>query len=232
MTAEELSASALRMRARTLSVRVGLVAAAAKPILGPDGLPLPDQTGAPGRATGSSKKAFDGFNESRLNARSQFRDKRGKFRKVLARLKHNLGESGLQAVTDKLQQAQDMDFAGNYRAANRAAGKLIGLVDRIDTGALDSKSLENVRETAGELGTVIANTPLPFGDANSKLSFSELPPSMKTLAKDMIDRVLEKLGPEDGGQAVEEMKRFMSGADQLSQSEIQSEFSVLLRLLT
>ncbi len=232
MTAEELSTSALRMRARTLSVRVGLVAAAAKPVLGPDGLPLPDQTGAPQRAPGGSRKPFDGFNESRLNAKSQFRDKRGKFRKVLARLKHNLGESGLQAVTDKLQQAQDLDFAGNYRAANRAAGKLIGLVDRIDTGALDSKSLENVRETAGELGKVIANTPLPFGDPNAKLSFSELPPSMRTLAKDMIDRVLEKLGPEDGGQAVQEMKSFMSGADQLSQSEIQSEFNVLLRLLT
>lgn len=227
-TPETVAASALRMRARTLSVRVALVAAAAKPELGPDGQPLPPAVQAPA----SSRKAFDGFNESRLNAKSQFRDKRGKFRKVLARLKHNLGESGLQNVTDKLQKAQDLDFAGNYKAANRAAGALVGMVDRIDSGALDSKSLENVRATAGELGKVIANTPLPFGDQNAKLSFSELPPSMKSLAESMMDRVLEKLGPKDGAQAVETMKKFMSGADQLSQAEIQSEFNVLLRLLT
>lgn len=227
-TPETVAASALRMRARTLSVRVALVAAAIKPELGPDGQPLPPAVQAP---TGS-RKPFDGFNESRLNAKSQFRDKRGKFRKVLARLKHNLGESGLQDVTDKLQKAQDLDFAGNYKAANRAAGALVGMVDRIDSGALDSKSLENVRATAGELGKVIANTPLPFGDDNAKLSFSELPPSMKSLAESMLDRVLEKLGPEDGAQAIETMKAFMSGADQLSQAEIQSEFNVLLRLLT
>jgi hypothetical protein len=232
-TPESIAASALRMRARTLSVRVALTAAGQMPPrLGPDGLPLTDEQNLLNGEPAKVKKGFDGFNESRLNARSQFRDKRGKFRKVLARLKQNLGESGLQAVTDKLQEAQDMDFAGNYKAANRAAGRLIGLVDRIDTGALDSKSLENVRATAGELGRVISNTPLPFGDDNAKLSFSELPPSMKDLAKSMMDRVLEKLGPKDGAQAVQKIKGFMSGSDQLSQAEIQSEFSVLLRLLT
>jgi ParB-like chromosome segregation protein Spo0J len=230
---EAVTASALQLRARALSARVALVAAApAEPVLGPDGKPLTDEQNLINGKPVKTEKAFDGFNESRLNAKSQIRDDRGKFRKVLARLKHNLGESGLQAVTDKLQLAQDMDFAGNYKAANRAAGKLIGLVDRIDTGALDSKSLENVRATAGELGKVIANTPLPFGSENEKLSFSDLPPSMKTLAKDMMDRVLEKLGPKDGAQAVQKIKSFMSGADQLSQAEVQSEFSVLLRLLT
>lgn len=233
MKPEPIAASALRLRSKALSARFALLAAApAEPVLGPDGKPVADEQNMINGKPVKNKKGFDGFNESRLNAKSQIRDDRGKFRKVLARLKHNLGESGLQDVTDKLQLAQDMDFAGNYKAANRAAGKLISLVDRIDTGALDSKSLENVRETAGELGKVIANTPLPFGSENEKLSFSDLPPSMKTLAKDMMDRVLEKLGPKDGAQAIQKIKSFMSGADQLSQAEVQSEFSVLLRLLT
>ncbi len=168
----------------------------------------------------------------RFTSKSQPRDDRGKFRRVLARLKQNLGEAGLQAVTEKVGEIENMDFAGNYVAANRAAGKLLNVVDRIDTGAIDSKGLEGVRMSARELGTVIANTPLPFGNDNATLKFSDLPPSMKTLADSMLDRVVEKLGPEDGGQAVAELKSYMSGADQLNQSEVQAMFSKLLRLLT
>jgi len=198
----------------------------------PDQQTVKDQQNLINGAPKTIKKGFDGFNESHLNALHQVRDDRGKFRTVLARLKQDLGESGLQAVTEKLQKAQNMDFAGNYTAANRAAGQLLQTVDRIDSGALDSKSLENVRATARELGTVIANTPLPFGDENTKLSFSDLPPSMRDLANSMSDRVLAKLGPKDGAQAIQKIQHFMSGADQLSQAEVQSEFSVLLRLLT
>ena len=168
----------------------------------------------------------------RFTSKSQPRDDRGKFRRVLARLKQNLGEAGLQAVTEKVGAIEDMDFAGNYVAANRAAGKLLSVVDRIDTGAIDSKGLEGVRMSAKELGTVIANTPLPFGNDNATLKFSDLPPSMKTLATSMLDRVVEKLGPEDGGQAVAELKSYMSGADQLNQSQVQAMFSKVLRLLT
>ena len=177
-------------------------------------------------------KALQKDQRERFTSKSQPRDNRGKFRKVLARLKQNLGEAGLQAVTEKVQDIENMDFAGNYVAANRAAGKLLNVVDRIDTGAIDSKGLEGVRMSARELGTVIANTPLPFGNDNATLKFSDLPPSMKTLAKSMLDRVVEKLGSKDGGQAVAELKSYMSGADQLNQSEVQAMFSKLLRLLT
>lgn len=242
---ETLAASALRLRARALSARVAVVAAGPAPLPGGPGAPgapvapmtpdqqtVKDQQNLINGAPKTIKKGFDGFNESHLNALHQVRDDRGKFRTVLARLKQDLGESGLQAVTEKLQKAQNMDFAGNYTAANRAAGQLLQTVDRIDSGALDSKSLENVRATARELGTVIANTPLPFGDENTKLSFSDLPPSMRDLANSMSDRVLAKLGPKDGAQAIQKIQHFMSGADQLSQAEVQSEFSVLLRLLT
>jgi hypothetical protein len=177
-------------------------------------------------------KALQKDQRKRFTSKSQPRDNRGKFRKVLARLKQNLGEAGLQAVTEKVKDIENMDFAGNYVAANRAAGKLLNVVDRIDTGAIDSKGLEGVRMSARELGKVIANTPLPFGNDNATLKFSDLPPSMKTLAKSMLDRVVEKLGSKDGGQAVAELKSYMSGADQLNQSEVQAMFSKLLRLLT
>lgn len=216
---ETLTAAALRLRARTLSVRFALTAAGEAPAEQPAPITQDD-------------RAKDGFNDSRLNFKKQYRDQRGKFRKVLARLRQDLGESGLQRVTDKLQQVEQLDFAGNYTAANRAAGALLSMVDRIDTGALNSRSLENVRASAAELGRVIANTPLPFGDPNSKLSFSDLPPSMKDLAESMAERVESKLGPKDGTQATKKIRGFMSGSDQLSQSEVQSEYSTLLRLLT
>ena len=177
-------------------------------------------------------KALRKDQRERFTSKSQPRDNRGKFRKVLARLKQNLGEAGLQAVTEKVQDIENMDFAGNYVAANRAAGKLLNVVDRIDAGAIDSKGLEGVRMSARELGTVIANTPLPFGNDNATLKFSDLPPSMKTLADSMLNRVVEKLGPKDGSQAVAELKSYMSGADQLNQGEVQAMFSKLLRLLT
>lgn len=221
---------ALRLRARLAAKRVAaLTAAAPLPVT-----PAADEIVVDGEAIAvedAVKQVEEYKAPSNLNPKNQPRDNRGKFRKILARLKQNLGESGLQGVTERIQQIQGLDYAGNYVAANRAAGKLVNLVDRIDDGAINSKNLEGVRATASELGKVISNTPLPFGNANAKLNFSDLPPSMKDLAKSMIERVMEKLGPEDGPAAVADIKAFMSGSDQLSQGEVQGQFSKLLRLL-
>lgn len=228
---------ALHLRARLAATRVAAITAAAPlvPSVVPPVVNPVDEINVDGErilVEDAVKQVKEYKPGTGLNPKNQPRDDRGKFRKVLARLKQNLGASGLQDVTEKIQQIENLDFAGNYVAANHAAGKLVDLVDRIDTGAIDSKNLEGVRATATELGKVIANTPLPFGNENAKLSFSDLPPSMKTLAQSMIKRVMEKLGPEDGPAAVAEIKAFMSGSDQLSQGEVQGEFSKLLRLLT
>ena len=163
---------------------------------------------------------------------NQPRDAKGKYRKVLARLKQNLGVAGLQDALKKVEDAEGMDFAGNYAESAKASEELLGMIDRIDTNALNPKALENVKATAAELGKVIANLPLPFGKEAEKVRFSDLPAGLKTLIESMIDRVEAKIGKEDADIATKNLRSYMSGADVYSQGEVQSEMSKLLRLLT
>jgi hypothetical protein len=175
---------------------------------------------------------YDDQGRSKYTAETQPRDARGKFRKVLARLKQNLGVAGLQDALKKVETAENMEFAGNYVGAADAANDLINTIDRLDSGALDATKLENVRKTAGELGSVIANLPLPFTNQAQKVRFSDLPPALKNLIDDMISRVEDKIGKKDADIATAELRSFKSGADVYNQSEISSRMATLLRLLT
>lgn len=163
---------------------------------------------------------------------NQPRDARGQFRTVLARLKQDLGTSGLQDVVEKVQLAEDMNNAGNYTAAVAAAAKLLSIIDSLDSGGLNPQSLENIRSSAQALGQVISNLPLPFSDQGAKVRFSDLPPVLKNLIKDMVEKVEAKIGQDDADAATQKLKSFQSGGDVFSQSEISSEMSTMLRLLT
>ncbi len=163
---------------------------------------------------------------------NQPRDAKGKYRTVLARLKQDLGVAGLAKALQKVEEAENLDFAGDYAASAKASSELLGMIDRLDVKALNPESLENVRLTAAELGKTIANLPLPFGKEAQKVRFSDLPAGLKTLIESMIDRVEQKIGKEDADIATQNLKSFMSGADVYSQGEVQSEMSKLLRLLT
>ena len=163
---------------------------------------------------------------------TQPRDTSGKFRQVLARLKQDLGTSGLQKVVEKVKEAENLDSAGNYKASVEAAGDLIGIIDRLDAKALNPDSIENVRNSAAELGRVIANLPLSFGKQEDKIRFSDVPPALQKLMTDMIERVELKIGQEDADIATAELRNFMSGGDYFSQADISSQMSKLLRLLT
>ena len=184
----------------------------------------------------SSKKALaadaQDTGEKYISGKNQPRDSAGKFRTVLARIKKNAGDSGLQNVIDKIVETENLDDAGNYIEAARSATDLIGIIDRIDTGALNPRALENVRMSARELGETIANLPLPFGIDFEKVRFSDLPPALRDLVDDMIVRVEDKIGKEDADVATENLRSYMSGGDVLNQSQVSSELSKLLRLLT
>jgi hypothetical protein len=185
---------------------------------------------ASGKTTVEDKYDEDG--RIKYTPETQPRDAKGKYRKVLARLKQNLGVAGLQKALLKAQDAEDLDFAGDYAGSAKASQDLLGLIDRLDSKALNAEALENVRETAGELGRVIANLPLPFGKDATKLRFSDLPSGLKDLIDQMITRVEAKIGKKDADIATQSLKSYMSGADVYSQGEVQSEMSKLLRLLT
>lgn len=163
---------------------------------------------------------------------NQPRDAKGKYRTVLARLKQDLGVAGLAKALKKVENAENLDFAGDYAASAAASSDLLGMIDRLDTKALNPKALENVRLTAAELGKTISNLPLPFGEDADKIRFSDLPAGLKDLIDQMITRVEAKIGKEDADEATQSLKSYMSGADVYSQGEVQSEMSKLLRLLT
>ena len=165
--------------------------------------------------------------------KTQPRDVQGRFRLVLARLKSDLGTSGNQDVIEKIAEAENLiGNVGNYAGAVKSASDLINTIDRLDSGALNAKSVENVRAATTELGKTIANLPLPFENQATKVRFSDLPASLKSLAEDLITRVEEKIGKEDADIATKELRGFMSGNDVYSQSEVSSQFNRLLRLLT
>jgi hypothetical protein len=169
---------------------------------------------------------------AKYTPKTQPRDAEGKFRQVLARLKLDLGDSGADAALKKIEQAENLDNAGNYAGAAKAAGDLLNIIDRLDSGALNAEALENVRSSAGELGKVIANLPFAFGQDAQKIRFSDIPPALQQLMEDMITRVEAKIGKEDAAIATKDLDTFMSGGDYYSQSEISSQMAKLLRLLT
>jgi hypothetical protein len=177
----------------------------------------------------------DEYEEGRkkfVPGKTQPRDAQGKFRTVLARLKFDLGTSGNQNVIEKLEKTENFDNAGDYKKAVDSAADLINTVDRLDSGALNAKSVESVRETTAQLGRVLANLPLPFDNQAQKVRYSDLPASLKTLIENIIKKVEIKIGNEDADIATQEMRSFMSGGDYFSQSEVSSQMNKLLRLLT
>lgn len=181
-------------------------------------------------------EAIDNYDEEGrmkyVSGVNQPRDAKGKYRTVLARLKQDLGVAGLAKALKKAEDAENLDFAGDYAASVGASSELLGMIDRLDAGALNAKALENVRLTAAELGKTIANLPLPFGKEADKIKFSDLPTGLKDLIEEMITRVETKIGKKDADVATQELRSYMAGADLYSQGEVQSEMSKLLRLLT
>jgi hypothetical protein len=180
----------------------------------------------------TKEQEYDKDGRKRYTAKTQPRDAQGKFRLVLARIKQNLGTSGNQNVIEKIQEAENLDNAGDYAGAVEASSDLIDTVDRLDSGALNAKSVDNVRNATADLGKVIANLPLPFDNQAQKVRYSDLPSALKTLTKKLISRVEEKIGAEDAEIATKELREFMSGADFYSQAEISSQLNRMLRLLT
>ena len=172
------------------------------------------------------------FADKYVSGVNQPRDAKGMFRTVLARLKQDLGTSGLQNVVDKVVETENLDSAGSYEQSVASAKELLATIDRLDSGALDATALESIRSTARSLGEVISNLPLAFGVDAQKLRYTDLPPVLRDLIDDMVSRVEDKIGQDDADEATKKLKSYQAGGDVYSQGEVSSEMSKLLRLLT
>jgi hypothetical protein len=184
-----------------------------------------------GKTTAEDKFDEEG-RQKYISGVTQPRDAKGKYRTVLARLKQDLGVAGLSKALLKVQDAENLDFSGDYAASAAASDELLGMLDRLDSKALNPEALENVKNSAAALGTVISNLPLPFGKDATKVRYSDLPAGLKTLIEDMMARVEAKIGKEDANVVTEKLRAFKAGADVMNQGEVQSEMATMLRLLT
>ena len=238
----DVDSIAASLRARISIVESVVAAAGMAPAVEDDVIATPDLTkedlkGLTDEETDILKKEVKSKQDAekdraKYTPKTQPRDATGKFRQVLARLKLNLGDAGSDAVLKKIEEVDNLDNTGNYAEAAKAAGDLLDIVDRLDTGALNPEAIGNVRNSAGELGKVIANLPFAFGEDAQKIRFSDVPPALQSLMEKMITRVEDKIGKKDADIATQGMKDFMSGQEVYSQSEISSQMSKLLRLLT
>jgi hypothetical protein len=183
----------------------------------------------------SYTKEYDRENTIYESGKTQPRDAKGKFRAVLARIKENLQVAGLEASLARAEEIEKLNEEGSLKAAAKAADQLRSVLTRLDTGALNADSLENVRETARLLGLAVANALAgsdTFGSQTKKMRFSDLPEPLKNLMDDMIDRVEKKIGKQDADEVTQKLRTYKSGSDYFSQGEVSSEMSTLLRLLT
>lgn len=235
IAAKTLLASANELQARVLAVKESLGKALAADGSAPEEAPAPvSEDNVPVPSEGA-KEVIGNPEEEGFKFTpgvNQPRDYTGRFQDVLARLKLDLGTSGLQNVVDEVSKVEKVYKTGDYSEAAKAGQGLLDLLDRIDSKSLTGPSLENVRAASKELGEVIGNLPLPFGDENAKLRFSDLPPALKNLMTNMVDRVGKKLGEKDGKQATDDIAEFMRGGDLFSQADISSAMTKMLRLLT
>lgn len=166
-----------------------------------------------------------------FDVKRQPRDYRGRFREVLARLKLNLGESELNEIVGRVEDAEKQERAGDYGRAADAATDVIQMVDKIKVGTVDGKQLQNIKNVSRELGKAIAYLPMPQGDANAKLRYSDLPPTTQQLLDNMEKRIVDKLTPDKAAKLLDVVRAFTSGQLQLSSDELQTELAKLLRYL-
>lgn len=168
---------------------------------------------------------------SRYDRRSQPRDFHGRFKNILARLKVDLGESELQDIVKQVEEAQQADQKSDYGKSSDAAVDVVQMIDRMETGALNPNQLQNLKDAARALGRVIAYLPMPQGQQNIKLRFSDLPPSTKQLLQNMETRIKTKLEPDQAAKLLSTLNQFTSGTVQLSSDDLQQQLARLLAYL-
>jgi hypothetical protein len=175
----------------------------------------------------------DQFQRGRLkyNPETQPRDATGKFRRILARLKSNLGDTELEQIVREIKTAERLSDTGDYRKASDSATKVVAMIDKIESGALDQGVEKSLRTGAADLGRVLAYLPLPQGVDTAKVRFSDLPPSTAQLIRNMIKRVDEKLVSDKATKITAVLQSFISGVRSMSADELSAELNKLLRFL-
>ena len=160
------------------------------------------------------------------------RDERGRFRKVLFRLKKDLEDkTGTKEALDKIEEAEDAEAAGNDDKAREAAQDLMKIVDDLADRTTNEDDQEMLRNGGKSLAEVIARLPMPQGNVAKKMKFSELPLELRDLIEDLVDRAAAKMEKDAFDEAAGPIKSYMSGGDYMDSDEIQAHLNRIVRKL-
>ncbi len=181
----------------------------------------------------AKKRVLEQFEAGRLKftADTQPRDNAGKFRRVLARLKMNLGDAASEQLAKEMEEAAAAGAIGNYSKAKEHGANVVALVDEVQDGDIEKGTIRNIRKGAQDLGKLLAYLPLPQGDTAQKVRFSDLPAPTSQLIKKLIDRVQDRLDADDAAKYTQVLQSFMSGGRTMSADEMAAELSKILRVL-
>lgn len=168
---------------------------------------------------------------ARYNPRTQPRTNNGRFERILARLKSTLGDQELEQITQSINKAQQANDAGNYQKATEAGQRVMTQISGIESGAIDESQRNALRQGAADLGRVMAYLPLPQGVDVAKVRFTDLPPSTRTFIKGLIDKVMQKLKPDEARAVTDSINAFLSGEVQMNADQLSQEMNHLLRYL-
>ena len=193
------------------------------------------QQNASQRARAAARqRVLDQFRAGRsfkYTAETQPRDSAGKFRRVLARLKTDLGDAASEQLARELEEASAAGAIGDYTKAKEHASEVIDLVDQVEDDKIQAGTGEAIRKGAKDLGKLLAYLPLPQGDPNQKVRFSDLPEPTADLIDGLIDKVQAKLSAADAAKYTAVLKSFKSGLRTMSSDEMAAELSKVLRVL-
>ena len=225
---KKVSSLAVEADSADLRTRLATFAANAQLPLAP---PAPQAPFVEGDSLGKAP-AVESYVPGKYTPETQPRDKNGKFREVLARLRSDLGPDSSQEAIAQIKQAEAFIDAGDYDRAVESAKGLVNTVEKIDIGTMNPEARGSIQQSTRELGKLVANLPLPTGSDTEHLNYSDMPPVMKTMIDDMLDRAARKISQPGIEKMVGELKDFMRGAVTFTQPELSSELNKLLVLLT
>lgn len=177
------------------------------------------------------RAAKDKVRQAKYTPQTQPRDNNGKYRRVLYRLKQDLGKNATGELAKEIEEAEAAGAVGNYEEMRRAGGNVVKLLEAVKDGQFEAGLTENLRKGAADLGRTLAYLPLPQGNPNAKVRFSDLPPAASKLVTDMLQRVKDKLPADEAKKWIETLESFKSGVMTMSSDQMSAELNKLLRVL-
>ena len=151
---------------------------------------------------------------------------------MLFRLQDDLkGKTGTKKALDEAEAALESEEKGDDKGAKEAADRLLVELDKIAENTADIQDKEDLKRNGAALAEVIARLPMPQGNKDLKMRFTDLPMELRDLVEDLLDRLAGAVDQEKFNEVAGPVKNYISGADYMQSDEMQSHLARILRFL-